>query len=390
MKLLKHSACAMLLLMFANPSPILAHRSDPNNAALLYYQAFISLPDNFNEISMPLDPSPAGIIDPNQTIRDYLKGFHNAFEFTKAAAEIPKCDWGLRHSLGDSVPMPHLMLMRLLTLHIVAETQVHAADREFQEALENCLVMHKIAQHVDDEDLWTCLVSRAIHAKANKGIGETLSLMPPDEPTLVWLESELAKVPQRPSLNNALVIEEQIALRKLDLDKDKLIQTAKTMCGGILDPKREEVLRKADLDFLEASRQYFVQSMAALRRAFEDTTPFETKHKQIRYLDEKTASDEKTNPHAVFAGIFRGNWARTYAVHTIAQSSDNKLKVAIHLYRMKAQTGLLPKNLPEGLPKNPFTGEDFGYEKTEDGFILRTETIGLGRDKPRESLFRVQ
>jgi hypothetical protein len=390
MRLSKYCVCATVLLLLAYPSTTWAYPSDPNNAALLYYQAFISFPDNFNEISMPLDPSPSGIIEPNQAVRDYLEGCNNALEFTKAAAKIRKCDWGLRYSLGDRVLMPHSMLIRQLSIHVMAQAQVYAADREYHKALENCLILHKIAQHVGDEDFIAFLISNAIHGLANKGVRQTLSLMPPNEKTLVWLEQELKMTSQRPRLNHALVTEEQITLRKLALDKDSLIEMAKTYSGGSLDPRRKELLNKADPAFLQDSREYYVQSMAALRKALEEKTPFETKYERIKRLDDQLASIAKTNPHAVFTAIFRAEWARTYAVCIFSQSGDNSLGAALHLYKVKSQTGALPKKLPAGLPKNPFNGKDFAYERTEDGFILGVETKGLGRDKPRKLTFKVK
>jgi len=390
MRLSKTSACVAVLLLFAHPSSTRAYPSDPNNAALLYYQAFISFPDNFNAISMPLDPLPSGIIEPNQAVRDYLAGCTNALEFTKAAAKIRKCDWGLRYSLGDRVLMPHSMLIRQLSFHVMVEAQVYAADKEYQKALEDCLVIHRIAQHVGDENFVSFLISKATHGLANKGIRQTLSLMPPNEKTLAWLERELALVSQRPSLRRALLTEEQITLRNLALDKDSLIETAKSNSGGRLDPGHEELLRKADPAFLQASGEHYTQSMAALRKALEEKSPFDAKYEQIKHLDEQLASNAKTNPRAVFTAIFRAEFARTYAVCTFSQSGDNALGAALGLYRIKAQTGVLPKKLPAGLPKNPFNGKDFGYERTEDGFILYVETKGLDRDKARELHFRVK
>jgi hypothetical protein len=49
----------------------------------------------------------------------------------------------------------------------------------------------------------------------------------------------------------------------------------------------------------------------------------------------------------------------------------NALKAAIEIYLIKAQTGQLPEQLPDGLPKDPYSGRDFEYEITKDGFLLR-------------------
>lgn len=49
----------------------------------------------------------------------------------------------------------------------------------------------------------------------------------------------------------------------------------------------------------------------------------------------------------------------------------NALKAAIEIYLIRAQKGNLPDSLLGGLPKDPFSGKDFEYETTDDGFILR-------------------
>jgi hypothetical protein len=48
----------------------------------------------------------------------------------------------------------------------------------------------------------------------------------------------------------------------------------------------------------------------------------------------------------------------------------NSLKAAVELYLIMAKTGQLPEELPEYLPKDPYTGRDFSYKKNEDGFGL--------------------
>ncbi len=390
MRLSKHSIWVMVWL-FLCPSTLWAFPSDPNNAALLYYQAFLSFPGNDNNIPMPLDPSPtSGLIEPNQVVRDYLEACHTVFEFTEAAVKLPCCDWGLRHSLGESVPMPHSMQIRQLAFHVMVKAQVCAADKAYQESLTQCLILHKIAQHMGDENLIAFLVSNAIHGLANRGVRDTLGLMPANHEILSWLEQELVTVSQGPDLVNALATEEQITLRKFHLDKDTLIEKAIASCGGRLDPKWEQQLRTADPAFMEVCRAYYVQSMAMLRKTLQDTTGFETKYRQIRHQDEQVSSDPKNNPQAIFTAVFRPDLAKIYALLVKVQSNDNLLSVAIYLYKHKAQVGVLPETLPAGLPKNLFNGKNFGYEKTKEGFILRVETRGLGRDKPIEYGFKVK
>ena len=61
MKRFKDKNCiAAIVLLLCFQSVASDVPSDPDNAALLYYQAFLSFPGQYNEISMPLEPSPSG------------------------------------------------------------------------------------------------------------------------------------------------------------------------------------------------------------------------------------------------------------------------------------------------------------------------------------------
>ena len=69
-----------------------------------------------------------------------------------------------------------------------------------------------------------------------------------------------------------------------------------------------------------------------------------------------------------------------YRIQTTHKTHQNALRTAIEIYLIKADTGQLPETLPEGLPKDLFSGKDFDYERTNGGFILRC------RSKPDEIL----
>ncbi len=45
-------------------------------------------------------------------------------------------------------------------------------------------------------------------------------------------------------------------------------------------------------------------------------------------------------------------------------------EAAIEVYLHAARSGSVPTELLAGVPKDPFTGKDFAYQKTEEGFTL--------------------
>jgi len=69
--------------------------------------------------------------------------------------------------------------------------------------------------------------------------------------------------------------------------------------------------------------------------------------------------------------------------HTAQMAQINCTKAAIELYLIMAKTGQLPKELPDYLPKDPYTGRDFLYEITDDGFVLgcRSDIFQKGKER---------
>jgi hypothetical protein len=62
-----------------------------------------------------------------------------------------------------------------------------------------------------------------------------------------------------------------------------------------------------------------------------------------------------------------------YPYQVMHQARINGIKAAVEVYLVLAKTGRLPEKLPEYLPKDPFTSEDFVYEITDEGFALRCQ-----------------
>ena len=68
----------------------------------------------------------------------------------------------------------------------------------------------------------------------------------------------------------------------------------------------------------------------------------------------------------------------------------NTLGTAIEIYQRKCKDGQLPTVLPEDVPKDPFTGRDFAYEITEDGFELLLPDDNIPEQRHRAYEFKVQ
>ena len=79
-----------------------------------------------------------------------------------------------------------------------------------------------------------------------------------------------------------------------------------------------------------------------------------------------------------------------YNNETREKTFSNAVRAAIEVYITKAETGQLPETLPTGLPKDLFSGKDFRYEKTADGFTLRCRGKDLDKNETYKYEFKVK
>jgi len=82
-------------------------------------------------------------------------------------------------------------------------------------------------------------------------------------------------------------------------------------------------------------------------------------------------------------GVIVGNINSHLERQVRHKAQINSTKAAVELYLIMAKTGQLPEELPDDLPKDPFTGLDFLYEITDNGFILgcRSDIFKGGKER---------
>jgi hypothetical protein len=82
--------------------------------------------------------------------------------------------------------------------------------------------------------------------------------------------------------------------------------------------------------------------------------------------------------------------AGVYTLHVRHRADVNAVVAGIEIHLVNARQGRLPERLPEGLPRDPFTGRDFKYEITEDGFVLSLPDEDIAGDGRPPYGFRVR
>ena len=89
-------------------SPVTAIPPDPDNAALLYYQGFLSLAELDTDARDHIGDVARGEIAPDDTTRKYIHECKGAIQFAEAAARLQFCNWGVRYSQGFECLLPQM------------------------------------------------------------------------------------------------------------------------------------------------------------------------------------------------------------------------------------------------------------------------------------------
>ncbi len=391
-KLIAFTIITLTLLILT--SPVFAYPPDPDNAALLYYQAYISYEKADGTMEDMVTDLARGNIEPNERIKKYIESCRTAIDLATAATEIPNCNWGLKYSDGISINLAHVAQTRKLVFLITAETRILAAEGDYRQAIDHCLTVHKIGKHVGDDTPISFLVSMAIDKVVASSIQDILAEMTPDLETLTWLKAKLAEVPfKTPSLRVAMRSEKECFSSEMRVDKrDKLFD----LCSGPgedsdLDKTALKRLTEGDEVFFAKNRDYYIKHMNSLDAVLESSMPYAEVYSRLKQLNEKPVKEMPDNPAATLTSLLTPAFDRIYSIEIRTKTISNALRTAVEIYMIKAKSGKLPDSLPAGLPGDLFSGTDFKYEKSADGFALRCQGEEFQKGRMRRMLeFKVK
>jgi len=366
-------------------SPVMAYPPDPDNAALLYYQGFLTLAQLSEDSRDRIAAVAKGEIAPDENVRQDIGKCIGAIEFTEAAAQVPVCHWGVRFSQGFDAVMPQMAQSRFLTFVLIADARIRAADGDYRGALERCLMTGTFARHIGDDTLISYLVSIAVRGLEYRCMQDIMGQAASDAKLLQWLKNELATAgdvivsPIRP-----MKIEIQIVLNVLQMENAQ--QYARVVSSGSDDKTQEEILATVNEEIFERARQLYLERANSALTVLSTPMPYDQAHMQLKELMD---GFDPNDPSSAAAGALAPSLASVLTVKTRGQTHANAIKVAIEVLLSHARTGRLPNALPVGLPKDAFSGKDFEYDKTKDGFVLRCRAKDLTRDEIHQYEFKV-
>ncbi len=373
---------AVLVLLVSAPS-VLAY--PPDNAAVLYYKAFTLYE---KEDGIDLWDYFKGNIESNEKIEQYLKKNRRIINIVLDATRIDHCDWGLDYSQGTEILLPPLHKAREIFVLLAVDARMQTQRGEYRQALDRCMSIYRMARHLNERPILSYLMGTAINAANHKCLTLILSDMPQDIETLTWLRDEIAEFDKRPfSIEPVLSWKREAGIISMSPEK-----IGNAVRSGLDDgPFKEKVLKKileADEQFFDRNKAYWNEYMDAVQAAFD--LPYLGAYSKLKQLDGKPSKEFTKNPDATLTAACSPTWLKIYTISTRLGSHSNAIRAAIDIYIIKAKTGRLPDALPADLPKDLFSGKDFEYKKTRDGFVLRCQGKDLSKDKIYEYEFKVK
>jgi len=387
MKTIRNKLIKLVLIaaIVTHVSPVPAY--PPDNAAVLYYKAFMlyESPDNIGNM---LWDYWKGKIELNEKIEECIEKNRRIIDIVLDASRIDHCDWGLDYSQGAEVLLPPHNKARDIFALIAAEARTHADKGDYKEALGRCISTYRMARHLNERPIVCYLVGTAISAATDGCVTRFLSEMPQDEDILTWFRDELAELDKQPfSVMPALNWKREAGIISMSPERIRDVVQA-----GLDDsPTRKKVferIRTADQQFFARNVAYWSNFMDRVLAAFG--LPYVEAYPMLKQLDKEASDDFEKNPDATLTMCLAPTFLRIYALSVRLEAGSHALRTAVEIYLIKAGKGQLPEVLPDNLPADPFSGKPFEYTRTAYGFILSCRGKDLDRDRINEYDFKVK
>ena len=363
----------------------------PDNAAVLYYKAFMLMEEPNDALGKILASVRNGEAKPDDQVRQYVERNRKVIKEIVTAAEIKNCDWGLNYSDGFAMLIPHLAKCRHVAFLLAADVKILAEKGDYKTALERCITMHKMAGHVGNDTIVQGLVGIAIRHMTNKVcIVEILPQVSNDTETLQRLRGQLADVSSEyPSMRVAIGNEAKTFLGN-PIDREGAIEAIHNsgLSKDDMD-KVDKIFRQHDdNEFYVRATKYYQSIIPRVQIAYD--LPFPQAKQALGDLYKEVENAAKEKPEAAIPAVLLPVFInQTLRTDTKGKTYFNAVLAGVEIYIIRAKTGKLPDELPAGLPKDMFSGKDFLYEKTGTGFTLTGQGKNLDKDIVQKYEFKV-
>ncbi len=360
----------------------------PDNAAVLYYKAFLIMEEpNAADVNL-LRQLRKGEIGVNDRIRHLLESNRKAIKEIVTAAQIKNCDWGLNYSEGLSTCMPHLGKFRSCAYLLAADGAFFVEKGDYKTAMERWLALCEMNRHMGDNTLIERLVGTACGGMAFDYIRGVLPKISGDSELLQWLKTRLTDVSGRyPSMGAAVGKEAGVWSNSINREGILELVNHSELSKGDID-RVERVIRQNDNnEFCARVTEYYKGITSRMQIAYD--LPYPQAKQKLDDMCGEVKKTAKEKPEAVITEVLLPAINRVLTIDTRGKTHLNAVLAGIDIYLIRAKTGKLPDELPAGLPKDLFSGKDFIYEKTDAGFTLTGQGKDIDKDIVQKYEFKV-
>lgn len=378
-----HVVILMLLTLTFNSS-IFAY--PPDNAAVLYYRSAYTFPIAWGKSNM-VSKYIKGEVENNQEIIDYVLSNEHAMKQFIDAGKGKYCDWGLDYSQGMNMMAPPLAEFRALAGIIIADAKMANEAGDYIRAINLCLSIYQFEMHIGSTDMAVGnLVGYGATALAHDILVQILPNISDDFVSLVWLRDEYSEISSKfPQMKTSLIKERNVYSQDKNLrDLDYFLNEF----SMVLSQEQIDIVKEGGEEFVNEIMDYYTEHSSKYIAPFDSAYP--EAYETLVKLEEQSKKNVKNNVSAELVSYFVSDISRILSAETKSKTYDNAVKIALNLYITKSKNGQLPDELPSGMPKDLFSGKDFIYEKTDDGFILKCQGKDVSKDKTYEYKFKVK
>lgn len=369
------------------------------NAALLYYQAFLRRPEPNETVDYKMHTLSYGT-KPDRQIRTYLGQCMPVIEIVEMASRMPGCVWDVWPEQQQS-----WISLRRETIYlseiVLGDSVTLASDEKYLVALERCLTVRRLARHLTgvSESYPAIPLSTICDERALCTIQYVLGVMPPNADTLTWFRGQLAVAEGAPpDFPNRLQAYVKAYLNDIQTNSVRRAKQKNLLVEEVKgEQAKESVKNLTDEQYLSRVGEVLQRLIDRIFQTVDSEMTYDEKHAQIHKIVNEPKDADSTDPvdRAILNLIglplvdVDGLADEWYAYQVRHQAHINGVKAAVEVYLIAAKTGELPGKLPDYLPKDPFTGRNFIYEKTDEGFALRCQGEEFLSGKNRWLEFKV-
>jgi hypothetical protein len=226
-------------------------------------------------------------------------------------------------------------------------------------------------------------------------MGHVLDAMPPEKEVLTWLKSQST---YEPTVYEGLMSFLQADFRQnllfLRTDAEALPRIRRVIPTTSTEAYKTEQQAWDKLDddeLIKVIAEPYAEFLDTVAKTLAGDMLYQQKCRRLDESVELLMEEAKSNPAIIF------NWvqaARTivgrYITSVRARARFHAMQAALEIYLIAAEKGQLPEALPDAAPKDPFSGDDFAYERTPAGFVLRCGIQPTEQEQPCEFKSNVQ